>query len=226
MYDLITAANCLKLLKSRDDITYSKSYFSQMVAEGKIPSHSKHGSPKKFYKYEEVKKSIEDSKDPTRDAQREANNSRKVEPTLMSTAGTYPSQADMTEDELDRRLEEIREKGELEEVKRATLAGIPEEMGDIKVPEEITIAGAKAEKEFWLGLKNKTQTLELLGQVVPIAHAKTVVEILFSPLNKYLDDLPINLKSHFPEIKNEVVEWLIKNINDQKVSIREYEWES
>jgi len=224
MYDLITATKCLSLLKSQDKITYSKSYFSQMVTDGKIPSHSKQGSPKKFFKYEEVKQAIEDTKDPTRDAQREANDKRREEPTnLFGQEGKYPSEADCTLIELAQRREDERVRREAEDAKREALAEMSSDE-DGEAPASVTIAGAKAEKEYWLGLKAKHQVQEMTGHLISIDDAKAALEALLSPLNKSLDDLGVNFKAHFPSVPSEAVEWLIGHINDTKESLRGHKW--
>lgn len=161
----MTANACLAALK-KDGIIYSKSYFSQMVNDGKIPSHPKPPSPKKFFYYDEVKQAIEDHKDPTRDAQREANEKRREEPTLMSLAGSYPSQADMTQEEKEE-LKRIKE-----EVQREKDAAIAEGINlddeasdeDDEAFSKITGAVARAEKEYWLGQKAKIEYKRLKGE--------------------------------------------------------------
>lgn len=174
MYDLITATKCLNLLRERDDIKYSKSYFSQMVSDGKIPSHSKHGSPKKFFKYEEVRQSIEDSKDPTRDAQREANNKLKTEPaTLLDVEGSYSSRADMTDEE--RVAEEVALKEAADAKREAMDAGVPDKpRGEHKsdMPESITQAMAKAEKEYWLGRKAELDFKKMNEELISVEEVK------------------------------------------------------
>lgn len=174
MYDLLTAAQCLKQLENKDGIKYSKSYFSQMVSDGKIPFHSKQNSPKKFFKYEEVRQSIDDSKDPTRDAQREANDKKRSEPvTLLDMAGTYASEADISPTE---RLEISRLKQEAEEAKReAIAAGALEEQDTIwksSVPETVTQAAAKAEKEYWLGRKAELDFKKMNQELVSVDDVK------------------------------------------------------
>lgn len=168
MVNLLTANACLSALK-RDGIVYSKSYFSQMVSDGKIPSHPKPPSPKKFFYYDEVKQAIEDHKDPSRDAQREANEKRREEPTLLGAAGSYESMADITEEE----KEEI--KRIKEEVKREQDAAIAE--GSINEDEidddgdelaKITGAAARAEKEYWLGQKAKIEYKRLKGEYISV----------------------------------------------------------
>jgi hypothetical protein len=175
MFDLITAARCLKMLKDQAGIKYSKSYFSQMVKEGRIPFHHKPDSPKKFFKYSEVLQAIEDSKDPTRDAQREANAKKREKEentTLLDIAGSYKSAADMTQEE--KEAEKIADKKALEEAeaaKREALEAGASEDEDIwqsSIPEGITQAEAKAEKEYWLGRKAELEFKKMNKELISV----------------------------------------------------------
>ncbi len=218
MYDLITATQCLKKLKDNDNIKYSKSYFSQMVSDGKIPTHSKLGSPKNFFKYKEVKQAIEDSKDPTRDAQREANIKRKEEPvTLLDKIGKYPSIADMSEEEISDELKAIKE---AEDARReAIAAGVSDDKRDgykPNIPSTITQASAKAEKEYWLGRKTRLDVEEKEGKLVPVNQVKAAFDFIISPVNTKLDELPHRMRSYFNDLSNSQYEWLIDSINSIK----------
>ena len=177
MFDLITAARCLKMLKEQNDIKYSKSYFSQMVKEGKIPFHNKSDSPKKFFKYSEVLKAIEDSKDPTRDAQREANKKRRLKNqkenvNLLDVAGRYESIADMTPQEIETSKKEAEKiKKEAEAAKRdAVAAGVKddEDIWKSSIPGGVTQAEAKAEKEYWLGRKAELEFKKMNKELISI----------------------------------------------------------
>ncbi len=122
MVNLITASQCLKKLET-DGIKYTKGYFSQMTSDGKIPWHPKADSPKKFYIYEEVIQAIKNTQDPTRDAQREANEQKRSEPVdLFAAVGTYESIADMSDDE--REAYNIECRRELEEARKAREAAL------------------------------------------------------------------------------------------------------
>lgn len=220
MFDLITATQALKMLKEKDDITYSKSYFSQMVAEGKIPFHHKPNSPKKFFKYGEVKQAIEDSKDPTRDAQREANNKNKEKPqeaSLMDMAGSYPSEADLTEEE---KAELAKDKKEAEEARLDALdaaddSGEPDDW-ESSVPENTTQAGAKAEKEYWLGRKAELEVKKMTKELISVADAKAAIEFIMSPINRKLDEIPQELRANFSDITEQHYTWLVNHVNSIK----------
>jgi len=165
MVNLLTANACLAALK-KDGIVYSKSYFSQMVSDGKIPTHPKPPSPKNFFYYDEVKAAIEEHKDPSRDAQREANEKRREEPSLINAIGLYPSQADMTDEE----KEEIKKiKEDIEKEKKAAIdegINLDDEDEDDETATNIKGADARAVKEYWLGKKAKIEYKRLKGEYI------------------------------------------------------------
>jgi len=169
MVDLITASQCLNKLEA-DGIKYTKGYFSQMSSEGKFPFHSKPNSPKKFYLYEEVIEAIRNTQDPTRDAQREANDKKRgQEPDLFGAVGTYESIADMSAEEREayeqERRREIEEaKKAAEEAKAAGANDIPEM--DIASVNGVTLSEAKVLKEYWLGKKAELDYKRMSGEVI------------------------------------------------------------
>lgn len=171
MLDLITATQCLTKLEAVG-IKYSKGYFSQMTSEGKIPHHSKPGSPKKFYRFDEVLDAIRSTQDPTRDAQREANEKKRTqEPSdLFQAIGTYESVADMGDEEREayeaaRRREIAEAKAAAEEARAAgAIADIPGM--DVSSVEGVTLADAKVLKEYWLGKKAELDYKKMSGEVI------------------------------------------------------------
>ena len=74
---LISGAECVRKMRQAGVYKGKESYFSQLVTKGIIPYHQKKGSPKKWYILDEVKKAIKEWEDPTRDAQREANEKKR-----------------------------------------------------------------------------------------------------------------------------------------------------
>lgn len=169
MFDLITASQCLKKLEA-DGIKYTKGYFSQMSSDGKIPHHTKSDSPKKFYRYDEVLNAIRSTQDPTRDAQREANDKKRLEsPTLLEAVGTYESIADMNDEE--RESYEAERHREIEEAKKA--AAEAKAAGAMDIPEldaasvdGVTLSEAKILKEYWLGKKAELDYKRMSGEVI------------------------------------------------------------
>lgn len=79
MRKLITATECIKQLKQSGVYKGTLPYFTRLVDQGYIPSHKKEGSTKRWYKYEEAKDAINNMADPTRQHQREANETRRRE---------------------------------------------------------------------------------------------------------------------------------------------------
>lgn len=108
MVDYITATQCLEQLRSNGIVQFKMPYFSELVKNEKIPYHHKPGSPKKFFKYSEVKEALEEIKDPRRDPQRAANQEKREDNGLLDIAGSYPSEADMTEEEVDAKRKQLR----------------------------------------------------------------------------------------------------------------------
>lgn len=166
---LITASKCLEKL-AVDGIVYTKGYFSQMSSDGKFPVHKKPNSPKKFYLYDEVIEAIKNTQDPTRDAQREANEKKRVEPIdLFESVGTYESIADMSHEERDQYEQELR--CEIEKAKRAAeeakAAGAIDIPGmDIASVEGVTLSETKVLKEYWLGKKAELDYKRMSGEVI------------------------------------------------------------
>lgn len=107
--ELITATECLKILKEKAGINYSKGYFSQLSSDDKnpMPSHHKPGSTKKWYIYDEVLEYLNDREDPRRDAQREANAARRKTNDIFSAAGKYESVADLTPEQAEARRKKM-----------------------------------------------------------------------------------------------------------------------
>lgn len=71
--EYLTAKQIIGRLKQGRVTDISEAYFSQRVRDGCIPYHTLPGKKRKLYLYDEVKQSLADTQDPTRDAQREAN---------------------------------------------------------------------------------------------------------------------------------------------------------
>lgn len=216
MVDLLTATQCLNLLKD-DGINYSKSYFSQMVSDGKIRHHSKPPSPKKFFRYLEVKEDIEASKDPTRDEQREANvQKRTEEQTLFNATGTFKSVFDLNEDELreyNLSLEEARIARE-----EALAAGAVSD-NDHDDQKGNSIAANKSEKEYWLGKKAELEVKKMRRELIPVADAKAAVEFIFGPINRRMDEIPHKMRANFNDMTEKQYQWLVEHINRIKSDI-------
>ena len=137
-------------------IDVSHTYVGKLVKQGVIVLVNKKVD------VEIAKKAIEEHKDPTRDAQREANQKRREEPTLISVIGSYESEADMSDEEKEE-LKRIKE--EVEKEKKAAIdEGINLDDEDDEAFSKITGAAARAEKEYWLGQKAKIEYKRLKGE--------------------------------------------------------------
>lgn len=219
MVNLITASQCLKKLET-DGIKYTKGYFSQMTSDGKIPWHPKADSPKKFYIYEEVLAAIKNTQDPTRDAQREANEQKRAEPVdLFAAVGTYESIADMSDDE--REAYDIECRRELEEARKAREAALAAGAKDTCDNEEknlttMKLNDVKIAKEYWLGEKAKAEVEQMKKVLIPKNEVAGVIEFMISPINTKLDEIPHKMRAHFSDFPEKQYRWLIDHINHLK----------
>jgi hypothetical protein len=94
---LITGAECVRKMRQAGVFKGKESYFSQLVAKEIIPYHNKKGSPKKWFVLDEVKQAVKEWEDPTRDAQREANE-QKRKPGKKAKAEAMIKYLDLTRD--------------------------------------------------------------------------------------------------------------------------------
>lgn len=217
--DLIIADRCLEKL-AFDGIIFKKSYFSQMVKDGKIPWHPNPPSPKKFYKYSEVVEAIKSSEDPTRDGQREANKQKRADPVnLLDAVGTYESIADMSDDE--REAYDLECKREIEEARRAresALAAGAKDTGDNKEKNlsSMKLNDVKIAKEYWLGEKAKAEVGQMKKILIPKNEVAGVIEFMISPINTKLDEIPHKMRAHFNDFPDKQYRWLIDHINHLK----------
>lgn len=113
-------------------INRSRQYINKLVKKGIIPTYEN-----KKVRADEAKKIIEDLKDPRRDAQRDANATRRKSSDLFSVSGSYASVADMSEEEKAEELE--RKRIELQKLKdEAEALGVGDEL-----PDDIAVLGIK-----------------------------------------------------------------------------------
>jgi len=118
---------------------------------------------------EKAKAAIEAQKDPSREAQREANEQRR-HGDLFAAVGTYESIADMTDLEREQlRLEQIEAKRLAEELKR----------NDIEVPKlgdsdflEMSLSQVKTFKEFYQGKISELDYKRRSGELISVEEAR------------------------------------------------------
>ena len=192
-----------------------KGYFSQLSSSGRIPTHAKTGSTKKFFKYEEVVVALEGMKDPTRDPQREANAKTRDDDMLFSEKNIpEKSVATMSDNEKKKYDKDIADK----------LA----ELEDISSPEEnVTRPQDDSSAAEWNVFKIKQQGLNYEidrkvkeRRLMPVSEFKAAAEILLSPLNQGLEDLGFMFKSKFPDVSDDKIQWLLDRTNQLKVDVQ------
>ncbi len=213
LHNLITAAECIRKL-NKEGIHMKKGYFSQLHTAGKVPSHSKPNSKKDFYKYEEVVTALEEIKDPTKDAQREANVKKRDDGIFDKSVQPEHSLATMSPEEKKKHDDD--------------LAATMQKLKDMSSEEENDDRpGTGASGQDWNTFKTKQQALNYEldrklkeGDLMYLDDFKATSEILLGPLNQGLDDLAFNFKSQFPDITDEVIQWLLKRTNQLKVDVQ------
>lgn len=170
MNHLISASQCLKQLKADGIYSCSAAYFSQLVSEGKFPKYKKPNSPKDWFKYEEV---VDIVKTFQSVSLKEVDTEVKEDNGLFAQIGSYPSEADMSEEELKEKLEKEREYMAAAK-QQAKDAGVDvnEEKSDrgLEVSEFLgkSLNEVKIQKEYWLGKKAEIEYKRQMGEVVSI----------------------------------------------------------
>ena len=80
-------------------------------------------------------------------------------------------------------------------------------------------------KDYWAGKIQKQKFLREKNELIPINEAKAVMELLFHPISKKMDNLHVDLKARFPDVPMDAIDWVSMTINMMKQSVQEYEWE-
>ena len=88
----------------------------------------------------------------------------------------------------------------------------------------MTYNAARTHREAFNAKLAEVTYKERIGELITIEDAKGIIEIMFSPLSRKLDDLHIDLKSRYPNIEMEAIEWLSDYVNDIKKSVSEHKW--
>lgn len=89
---------------------------------------------------------------------------------------------------------------------------------------QMTYSAARTHKEAFNAKLAEVAYKQKIGELISIEKAKGVVDVMFNPLSRKLDDLHIDLKSRFPDIQMEAIDWLSEYINDIKKSVENYKW--
>lgn len=172
MDHLISATACRKKLEEGGIYSCTAAYFSQLVSEGRFPTHKKPNSPKDWFKYAEVEEVVKTF--PTVAQNRPVIQKEYADDSLLAQAGKIDSVADMSPEEIKIKLEQ--EAAARDEAKaQAKAAGVdvdnPED--DKDEPEEAEFLGktlnqVKIQKEFWLGKKAEIEYKRQMKEVVSI----------------------------------------------------------
>lgn len=195
-------------------IGMSKQYVNKMVKLGVIVLVEKKVNPA------QADQALKEYRDPARDPQREANAEKRSGDTLFDD-GNVPekSLATMSQEERAKYDEEL----------QASLSKLKDKATTMNIDDLPDLEGSAKE---WNTYKIKEQGLtyalkrrQLEGELITVDDAKAAFETLLAPLNKYLDDLGNSIKNHFPDVDDEVVDWVSGEINRQKELLQEYSWE-
>lgn len=115
---------------------------------------------------EKAKAAIEAHKDPSRDAQREANEQRRSSMDLLSAAGTYPSEADMTDEEIEALKKEREEAIRLSKELKAAEADMPKlTEDDFK---DMKLSQVNVFKEFYKGKVYELDYMKRMGELISV----------------------------------------------------------
>lgn len=215
MHDLINATSCRKKYEEQHGIKMSKQYFSELKTSGKIPNHYNPESKTKIYIYSEVEKALIDMKDPTRDPQRESNAVARGDDALFDEKNIPEnSLATMSDEEREEYDNDLKSKlGELQnEAEKQGIEDMPDLEGSAKDWNTYKIK----EQGLTYAIKRK----QLAGELMTLAEFKAILEIFLNPMSQHLDDQPYKLKAKFPNVDNDVIEWLIDDNNRIKAEMQ------
>jgi hypothetical protein len=211
---LINAKEVVNKLKQGGAADISEAYFGKLVSMGKIPFHTTPGKKRKMFIYAEAKKGLIESRDPSRDSQREAIALAKINKRLERGEIDHNT----AQDEL-KAIEEVVSSGIL------TDTDMPSEL--VELLSEIVDPGKalSISKEFWTAKIQKQKFLKEQGDLISLGDAKAVIDMLFSPMSARLDSLHVELKGRFPSVSIEATEWLGNEINNMKQMLQDHKWE-
>lgn len=195
-------------------IGMSKQYVNKMVKLGVIVLVEKKVNPT------QADQALKEYRDPARDPQREANAEKRSGDTLFDDANVpEKSLATMSQEERAKYDEEL----------QASLSKLKDKATTMNIDDLPDLEGSAKE---WNTYKIKEQGLtyalkrrQLEGELITVDDSKAAFETLLAPLNKYLDDLGNSIKNHFPDVDDEVIDWVSCETNRQKELLQGYAWE-
>ena len=99
------------------------------------------------------------------------------------------------------------------------------ELDDLLELEESPLKQVEIIDKYWSGRLRRQKFLEAEGELLSVHDAKVAIDMILTPLNQHMNDMGNNLKNHFPDIPNEVIEWIDEENNRQKEQLKVKEWE-
>lgn len=211
---LINATECIKKL-AESDINIKKGYFSQLKKSEKIPHQYNPASKTKIYVYDEVFNALKDMKDPTRDPQREANRRTHEDDDLFDDKNIpEKSLATLSDAERTKYYADIASKYEQLEMMSS------DEENQSRPTKDSSATVWNTFKIMQQGLNYEIDRKVKERNLMPLSDFKAAAEILLSPLNHGLDNLPFELKSNFPTASEEIIKWLMDRTNQLKVDVQ------
>ena len=159
-------------------------------------------------------KAIAEQQDPTRDAQRDANSKKRDGGVFDEAVIPKESLATMSDEQKKKYNEE--------------LAQTMQKLQDVSTEEEnlnrpALDAGSKEWNTFKImqqGLNYEIDRKVKEGTLMYLDDFKATLEIVLGPMNQSLDDLAFNCKSQFPDVGDEVIQWLLNRTNQMKVDVQ------
>lgn len=187
----------------------SKQYVNKLVKLGVIKLHNKKIKP------DEADKAIKEYKDPTRDAQRDANSKTRSDDDLFADKNVpEDSLATMSDEERKKYNDDMAYKySKLEEMSS-------EEENNSRPKHDSSSSEWNTFKIKQQGLNYEIDRKVKERNLMSLSDFKAAAEIIISPINYGLDNLAFELKAKFPQISDEAIQWIIERTNQIKVDVQ------
>lgn len=192
--EYLNAKQVIGKLKQGGTCSITESYFSQLVKRGVVPFYTVPGRRRKMYIYAEAKKAVLEAQDPAYDARREE----------KTKAASNEEEMPLTPEEIDY-------------LNHSLPKDMPNELRQLLKDVVDPLKRVKISKEFWASKRQEISYQLESGDVIPLSDAQAVIEMILTPFNTKLDDLPVSLKSRFTTVPTEAIDWLSFYINDMKI---------
>ncbi len=223
MNNLIDAESCVKKLNKDGIVKWSNKNFSKLKRQGLFIIHKNTtpGKKRSVFNYEEVVYAVKKNKNDVYEPQSKANDKKRNENQKKEDEGMFHKSV-QPEHSVATMSEEDKKKYD------ANILATIEKLKDMSSEEENDDRpGTGATGQDWNTFKTKQQALNYEldrklkeGDLMYLDDFKATSEILLGPLNQGLDDLAFSFKSQFPDITDEVIQWLLKRTNQLKVDVQ------